>query len=81
MGRFSTKDLELSEKLQNEGCVVKDMTEDPADKALIHIFEESESEINKILGVKAKEVATEEKAEILPEVNKKKAGKRKKKRR
>lgn len=86
MSQFSTKDLELSEKLQAEGCVVTKITTDPLDRLVIHTFEESESEINKILGVKPEKVA-EEKAEVLPEVTtsvevkKKKAGRPKKRRR
>ncbi len=79
MDKFSTKDLELSEKLQAEGCTIIKITRDPVDRLAIHTFEESKSEINKILGGKAEKFA-EEDAEVLPEVNKKKAGRPKKRR-
>lgn len=77
---FVTKDLELAEKLQNEeGCLIIKVRTDPTDGLKEYTFKKSESEINKILGVKPEKVA-EEKAEV-PEVKKKKAGRPKKKRR
>lgn len=83
---YATKDQELAERLQNdEGCTIIKVKTDPTDGLKAFTFEESESEINKILGVKPEkavpEKVVEEKAEILPEVKKRKAGRPKKKRR
>ena len=78
---YATKDQELSERLQNdEGCTIIKVKTDPTDGMKEFTFEESKSEVNKILGGKA-EKFVEEEAEVLPEVNKKKAGRPKKKRR
>jgi len=78
---YATKDQELSERLQNdEGCTIIKVKTDPTDGLKEFTFEESESEINKILNVKV-EKFVEEEAEVLPEVKKKKAGRPKKKRR
>ena len=78
MGKFSTKDLELSEKLQAKGCTVKNITRDPTDQMLIHTFHETEGEVSKIKTELEKETV-QEKAEALPEV-KKKVGRKKKRR-
>ena len=80
MGKFSTKDLELSEKLQAKGCTIKNITQDPTDQMLIHTFHETEGEVSKILKTESKKETVQEKAEVLPEV-KKKVGRPKKKRR
>jgi len=81
---YATKDQELAEKLQNdEACTIIKVKTDPTDGLKEFTFEKSESEINKILGVKSEKVVpekvAEEKAEVLPEVKKKKAGRPKKK--
>ena len=77
---YATKDQELSERLQNdEGCTIIKVKTDPTDGLKEFTFEESESEINKILNVKV-EKFVEEEAEVLPEVKKKKAGRPKKRR-
>ena len=73
MGKFSTKDLGLSEKLQAKGCTVKKVTQDPADRMLIHTFHETEKEVSKILKTEPEKETVQKKAEVLPEV-KKKAG-------
>jgi len=74
---FATKDQELAEKLQNdEGCTIINVHRDPTDGLKEFTFEESKSEISKILGVKV----AEEETEVLPEVKKKKAGRPKKRR-
>lgn len=64
---YVTKDQELAWKLQSEeGCLIIKTRTDPVDGVKEYTFEESESEVNKILGVKPEKVV-EEKAEVLPE--------------
>jgi hypothetical protein len=76
---YSTKDLELAGKLQAEGCSVIKISRDPTDGLKKYTFEETINEVNKILGVKPGEKVVEEKSEEPAEVEKKKAGRPKKK--
>jgi len=71
---YSTKDMDLSERLQKEGFTVIKISKDPVDGLLKHTFEETVNEVNKILGINPKKEEVENSGEV------KKVGRPKKKR-